>query len=489
MKKNILFSIITTSILWVSCSDFLESDLRSEHNYNNYFQTEADLVSFANGMFGGLITWTWDGGGLFFNNYWVLQDLASDNAYEAGPSLAMQDISNFTLDANNATLFFIWQQCYHVINSCNVLLKESENISNYSSAEVKNHLQGEAYFLRGMLYFELVRLFGDIPLQLFPTSSIQNTVQTRTPTEEVYQSIISDLKQAEQLLVKNPFPQRKQGMPTHLTASALLGKVYLTRGALMGNADDFVQSKIHLEKVLGQYPLEPEFEDIFKLENANSGEIIWAVNFSGTLGEGWSTAQFIVRLMPTTQSENGVRNGQGWERPTEMMYNSFATNDKRKPATFITEFEGEVFDGPYIRKYWDQEAEGGRQNGETDADFIYLRYADVLLMYAETLNEIYGAPTAQAYDAINQIRNRADIGDLTEGLNYEQFKQALLQERQWEFVMEGHRWYDLVRMNQLQQKVPKAKPSANVQNHHVLFPIPQTERYRNPRLTQNDGYY
>lgn len=487
MKKiTILLTVLLLAL--GSCKDFLEQDLRSELNYDNYFLSEKDLISFADGMFGGLITWTWTGGGLFFNNYWVLQDLASDNCYETGPSIDMLDLSQFTFDVNNATVYYIWVGCYEVINSTNVLLEESENIKNYSKPEIRNHLQGEAYFLRGMLYFDLVRLFGDVPLQLFSTKNAAETLIPRTPVAEVYESIISDLEKAEQLLAVNPFPDRVAGMPTTMTASALLAKVYLTRGALNNNAADFNLAKTCLEKVIGHYTLEPEFADIFKLSNANSGEILWAVNFSGTLGEGWTTNQFMVRLMPTTISANGVRNGQGWERPLEILYNSFAAGDKRKTATFITEFEGEVFDGPFIRKYWDQEAEGGRQNGESDADFIYLRYSDVLLMYAEVLNEINNGPTANAYDAINAIRNRAGLDDLSNGLDYQSFRNAVLQERQYEFVMEGHRWFDLVRMGKLMELVHLAKPTANIQSYHILFPIPQKERYLNPKLTQNEGY-
>lgn len=487
MKK---ISIVITALLLFlgSCKDFLEQDVRSVHNYNNYFQSENDLISFGNGMFGGLIIWTWEGGGLFFNNFWVLQDLASDNCYEKSSSVDMLDLSQFTFDANNAPVYFIWMGCYYVINSCNVLLKESENITNYSSVDVKNHLQGEAYFLRGMLYFELVKLFGGVPLQITPTTSVNETLKQRATVAEVYESIISDLENAENLLKVNPFKDRVQGMPTSLTASALLGKVYLTRGALNKDVNDFSKSKTYLEKVIGHYTLQPEYSDIFKLSNANAGEIIWSVNFSGTLGEGWTTNQFIVRLMPTTIAADGVKNGQGWERPTNSLYNSFSNTDKRKAATFITELEGEVFDGPYIKKYWDQAAEGGRQNGESDADFIYLRYSDVLLMYAETLNEINSGPTTEAYNAINAIRNRAGLDDLTAGLDYQAFKDSILQERQWEFVMEGQRWYDLVRMGKITEKVLAAKPTANIKSYHILFPIPQKERYLNPNLTQNTGY-
>jgi len=485
MKKVIILLVV---LLFAGCEGFLDEDIRSTHNYDNYFQSEDDLVRFSNGMFGGLIIWTWEQGGLFFNNYWVLQDLASDNCFETGPSVNMHDLSKFTFDPNNIVFDFIWQGCYFIINSANVLLEESENISDYSSPEVKNHLQGEAYFMRGMLYFELVKLFGDIPLQTFPTTTVESSQLGRSPVSEVYESIISDLEMAEELLEVNPYPDRVLGMPTPETIAALLGKVYLTRGALNSDPADFNAARSHLDRVVGQYDLEPEFSDIFKFKNANAGEILWAVNFSGTLGEGWTTNQFLVRLMPTTISDQGIRNGQGWERPAPHLYNSYYPGDKRKDATFITEFDGENFGEPFIQKYWDREAEPGKQNGESDADFIYLRYADVLLMYAEALNEINNGPDAAAYDAINQVRFRAGINDLSEGLDYQTFKDSLLMERRWEFVMEGHRWYDLVRFGKLQEAVLQAKPEANVKDHHILFPVPQKERYYNPLLTQNDGY-
>ena len=475
-------------IFLISCESFLEEDIRSEQNYDNYFQSENDLVSLANGMYGGLIAWDWNGGGLFFNNYWVLQDIASDNCYENGADLNMLDLSKFTFDANNAVFDHIWKACYLIINSSNVLLKEIENIEDYSSEAVKNHLTGEAYFIRGMLYFEMVKLYGDIPLQITAATEVESTKIERTPVADVYESIISDLKQAEILLIENPFPDRVEGMPTSLTASALLSKAYLQRGALNNDISDFENAKICLEKVIGNYTLEPNFADIFKLENANKGEIIWAVNFSGTLGEGWGTSQLLVRLMPTMESETGSKNGQGWERPTDALYNSFSDDDERKQGTFISNYDGEVFEGPYISKYWDEPVEGGRANGESDVDFIYIRYADVLLMYAEVLNEINSGPSTEAYNAINDVRNRANLTDLPSGLGYQAFKDAVLQERQWEFVMEGQRWYDLIRHGKLKEKVENAKEGITVNDWNVLFPIPQKERYYNSNLSQNTGY-
>jgi len=485
MRKIIILLVI---LAFAGCEGYLEEDIRSTHNYDNYFQSEDDLVRFSNGMFGGLIIWTWEQGGLFFNNYWLLQDLPSDNCFETGPSVDMHDLSKFTFDENNIVFDFVWQGCYFIINSANVLLTESEKMADYSSPEIKNHIQGEGYFMRGMLYFELVKLFGELPLQDFPTTKVDASQLERSPVADVYDRIITDLELAEELLEVNPFPDRKLGMPTPETVSALLAKVYLTRGALNNDQADFTKAKTYLDKVIGKYNLEPEFSDIFSFENNNAGEILWAVNFSGSLGEGWTTNQFLVRLMPTTISDQGIRNGQGWERPTPHLFDSYYPGDKRKDATFITEFDGEVFGEPYIQKYWDRVAEPGKQNGESDADFIYLRYSDVILMYAEALNEINNGPDAQAYDAINQIRARAGINDLTPGLNYQAFKDSLLLERRWEFVMEGHRWYDLVRFGKLKEAVLLAKPQANIMDHHILFPVPQKERYYNPALSQNYGY-
>ncbi len=486
MKK--IYLLIFTVLLLAGCQDYLDEDIRSERNYDNYFQSEDDLISIANGMFGGLIAWDWSGGGLFFNNYWVLQDLASDNCKEEGTGLYYMDLEKFTFDANNEVVDWIWAYTYAVINSANVLLKESEKFTDYSDETIKNHLRGEAYFIRGMLYFELVKLFGGVPLQIEAATEIASTKKEKSSAEDIYEIVISDLVKAEELLQTNPFANRVEGMPTSLTASALLGKVYLQKAALFNNSSDYEKAKLYLEKVIGKYALETNFADIFKIANANQGEIIWAVNFSGSLSEGWNTSQLLVRLMPTMESETGSKNGQGWERPTDTLYNSFSENDARKSATFITEYDGEVFDGPYISKYWDSEAEGGRPNGESDADFIYLRYADVLLMYAEVLNEINGGPNTDAYNAINEVRNRAKLDNLTASLGYQAFKDSLLQERQWEFVMEGQRWNDLIRFGKLKEQVEQAKPGVTVKDFNILFPLPQIEIYYNPNLKQNSGY-
>ena len=206
-------------------------------------------------------------------------------------------------------------------------------------------------------------------------------------------------------------------------------------------------------------------------------------------------------MLPPGLDKNGEgpENAHGWETPSTDLYDSFDPLDQRRAVTFITSFtytdgSTETFE-PHISKFWDQVAEPRGNN--TDSDVIYLRYADILLIYAEALNEVNNGPTVEAYNAINQVRKRARFNGNVEqnilpdliGLDYQSFKAALLDERRWEFVMEGSRYHDLVRHGKLIEKVESSgKPNATPKPYHDLLPIPQRERDLNKELTQNTGY-
>ena len=387
---------------------------------------------------------------------------------------------------------YYWQDVYKTINAANVVI---EKVPSIQMDELKkNHLVAEAHFIRAMMYFEAVKLFGSVPLLLEPTSNLDNAYASRTAEETVYETIIADLKLAEEHLSES-FRVGK-GRPEPQSATALLSKVYLTKG-------DYDLAAQYAKSIIesGKYFLWEDFADIFKISNMNKGEIIFAVNFSGTLSQGFKPNQYLVRLLPPGLDKNGEgpENAHGWEVPTEDLYNSFNPLDRRREVTFITSYtysDGttETFE-PHISKFWDREVEP--RGNTTDSDVIYLRYADVLLIYAEALNEANRGPTPEAYDAINMVRKRARFNGIIEqdilpdlaGLDYEGFRDAILDERRWEFVMEGQRWNDLVRMGKLVEKVESSgKPNTTPSKHHYKFPIPQRERDINTNLTQNDGY-
>jgi hypothetical protein len=179
--------------------------------------------------------------------------------------------------------------------------------------------------------------------------------------------------------------------------------------------------------------------------------------------------------------------------PTQDLINSFETGDHRKDVTFFDHYWNYVFE-PHIWKYWDQDAYKPSATTQSGADFMVMRYSEILLIYAEALNEANAGPTVEAYDAINQIRKRArnsvaDVLPDLAGLSQSDFRQAVLNERRHEFVSEGQRWYDLVRTRSLIENVKRAKgETSNPTAINYVFPIPQRELDNNRNLKQNEGY-
>lgn len=495
--KNFFGLVILLIMVMISSCDFLDEDPESLITSSNYYQTEEDAVAAVNALYDYLTVGTdylWDPGfgGIFFNDYWVFQDLLSDNCYETLSSPEYRNISEFRFTPDNQRFELYWQDLYKTINAANVVISKVPNID--FNEDHRFHLESEARFIRAMMYFELVKLFGEVPLKTTPTESADDAYLERSNVEGVYNLIITDLEFAE-LNLSSTY-RVGNGRPTPLAATALQGRVYLTKGDYSNAADKlFEVIDSH------QYDLWPDYADIFKIANMNSREIIFAVNFSGTLSEGFKPNQYHVRLLPSGLDVDGEgpENAHGWEQPTEDLYNSFNPLDRRRDVTFISSFtysEGTTVNfEPHIAKFWDQEAEPRGNN--TNSDVIYLRYADVLLMYAEALNEVNNGPTTEAYNAINEVRERARFNGIVEqnilldlsGLSYSEFRDAVLNERRLEFVMEGSRYNDLKRFGKLIEVVQSSgKNNVNPQDHHYLLPIPQRERDLNTKLTQNTGY-
>jgi hypothetical protein len=494
MKKSA--SIILLTLLGLSSCNFLDEDVKSAINTSTFYKTEGDAVAATNAIYDYLTVGT-EGifdrgfGGVFFNDYWVFNDILSDNCTETITSQEYRTLNDFGFNSENDRIELYWQDIYQTAYAASVVIDRVPLID--MDVMKRDHLVSEARFIRAMMYFEAVRFFGDVPLILHETLDLEDAYAPRSPKAEVYEAIIADLEWARDHLSSTY--RVGLGRATPMACTALLSKVYLEMGEYALSAE---QAEIVISS--NQHPLFADYEDIFELENANSGEIIFAVNYSGTLSEGFKPNQYHVRLLPPNLHKNGEgpENAFGWEIPTDDLYNSFDPQDRRRAATFITSFtysDGETvtFD-PHISKFWDQEDEPLGNN--TDMDVIYLRTADIMLVRAEALNEINNGPDAVAYEMINKVRKRARFNGTTDlailpdlsGLNYQQFKDAILEERRHELVMEGSRYHDLVRMGKLVERVEAAKPSATPQAFHVLLPIPQRERNLNPKLTQNNPY-
>ncbi len=499
--KKINHFIFTSALLFLfltSC-DFLEEIPESVINTNSFYKTESDAIAATNAIYDYMTVGTQgifdEGfGGIFFNDFWVLKDILSDNCKETITSAEYQDLSEFKFTPDNIRIELYWEDLYKTIFSANIVIDRVPLIE--MDAIKKNHLVSEAKFIRALMYFEAVRLYGEVPLLLYETSSIAEASVERSDVASIYAAIIEDLKYSADHLSRSY--RVGNGRPIPEACIALLSKVYLEMGEYQLAAKN---AKAVMDT--GAFFLWEDYGDIFKLDNMNSGEIIFAANFSGTQSQGFKPNQYHVRLLPPMIYENGRKEGPqnawGWEVPTDDLYNSYNILDRRRAVTFITSFtysDGSTINfDPHISKFWDQEKEP--EGNSTDADVIYLRYAEIFLIYAEALNEINNGPTDDAYIAINKIRNRARFNGIEvlpilpdlSGLNYQEFKDAVLLERRLEFVMEGHRYHDLVRMNKLVEKVNgSGKENTAVSATHNLLPIPQREINLNPNLIQNTGY-
>lgn len=352
----------------------------------------------------------------------------------------------------------------------------------------------------------MVKMWGDMPLRLKPSESVDELFGVeRTDQVAVLGTVIEDLQFAIDNLMDNY--RSGYGRADVLMANAVMAKAYLIKATRTHDAADYQAAADYAYEVIktGKYDLFPDFADNFVISKKHGIESVVSINYGGD--DLWKS-QFNVSLLPAEIRQNspggneGPSNANSWIVPTENLYKSFAEGDTRRDATIMKDFT--YSDGStlvfaesakypyYFCKFWDREAEPNGQN--SDQNYPYMRYSELLLIYAEALNEVHDGPTTEAYDAINKVRDRAfqDNGsgdhDL-KNLDYAGFRKAVLDERRWELALEGSRWFDLVRLStDFAGEVKRAKPAAYVAGKHKLFPIPQYERLLNKKITQNDGY-
>ena len=473
MKKYIPLILILLS----SCN-LLDQTSESSFTPDNFYKNADDAKAAVNAVYDPLNT-----ANLYNQAMWVLQDQATDDAeWGGGRSTANQaknDLDKYTFTPATSTFQSVWNAAYQGINRANAVQDRVPAIPMDSA--LKSRLLAEARFMRGFYYFTLVRLFGSVPLILKETTSLDNLAIAKSNEEEVFQQIIADLTAAESVLPLT-YTGADAGRATQGAAKAFLAKVYLTRRNWTAAA---TKSKEVID--LGIYNLWDNFTDVFTLANKNGKEAIFEVQaVGGGLGEG-SFMQGYMR--PNFDRVNGIA-GFGDDPVTANLYNTYNPLDKRRDvtiklysATTTPAAPASITFPAYVRKYLDPSATA---NGEGSNNFPIIRYADVLLMYAEALNE-QAAGNPAAYDAINRIRRRAGLEDLT-NLTQDQFRDSVLLERRLELAFEGHRWYDLVRTKRLISAMKAQNPGITVEEKHYLYPIPQTEIDVNVNLIQNPLY-
>ena len=487
--KLLLLLIAGSAIVLSSCNKLSENP-KSVIVSSQFYQTSSDATAAVNAVYGTLNSDPAGDFPLYGRQLNLLVENASDNQLYS-PSNTNPDVRALgteTYISSNSRVQKVWQQLYYGINRANIAIDNVPAIS--MDTVLRDRLVRESKFIRALLYFNLVRLYGDVPLVLHNPSStdISSLLTTRTPADSVYSQIIADLKDATNL--PKTYDATDIGRATGGAAQTLLAKVYLTR-------QDWTDALTRLNIVINGgygYSLFPNYYDAFQKATKNGQEHIFSVQFATNLGEANSTQYLSESFLSFNTGTFPI------DIPVDSsLYKLFSANDTRRAVTFYTSVynaatgQTVVYNNaytPYFNKFVDYSLSPLTSQSLSGVNYPVLRYADVLLMQAEALNEVNGSPTAAAYAAINQVRTRAGIANLTAGLDQADFRDSVFLERRKEFIQEGHRWFDLVRQGGtvLVDALHKVAAKSAASSTNTLFPIPLVEIQENPKLKQNPGY-
>jgi hypothetical protein len=517
--KNFKFKHISTLALGISfmlggsgCTDFLKeqdpSNLTPDSFYTIPDHAEAALAAAYSGLrFYG------DGAGIFSSNWQLLEAVTGTATTETAQNSDLNNLYSLSYDGNTQHVVNWWNGLYRLIANANLVLEKVPNINPMPEAQ-RTKILSEARFLRALAYFHIVRLWGDAPLITSPqTASSEDFFPSRAPQEEIYNLIIEDLKFAEEGGLNWMDPS---GRVNKAAVKGFLAKVYLTMAGypLQKGATHYQLAADKAKEVIDYANANPNQIDLFQTYKEvhnetlkNRVEHLFQIQYN-TVVAGNPMGNYFPNFKPVTYSGPG---GTGSTVPTRSFYNSFEEGDKRTVdqegwfyTTYFTNGNGERFDlgAPYVFKHFNQIANGSPGAAGTRNDNLnvpLLRFAEVLLIYAEAQNEVAG-PGQDAYNALKRIRDRATLETPALGtFSKESFREAVWRERWYEFCYEGITWYDMVRLRKVFNEQTKGfdnfvghvnlNTNVALQEKHLLFPLGIQEMLNNPNLSpQNPGY-
>lgn len=533
LLKKISF-FLTGSFLLLSfsaCKKALEEKPYSFLSPENFYQNESDAKTAINGVYNALYSWD-----LYLQPMWNLTVLDDDHVSGADWFLGTSGAGNpqgyWGVDGP-------WTGCYSVIARANTVLENVEKINVNIDSVVKKRILGEAHFLRGWAYFQLVQLYGGVPVRLKSLSVDPSANVPRSSVQEVYQVIIEEFKQAETMLL--PVGHAKAGEAGRATrglAKGFLAKTYLTMasGAVSGTINvrggqdngtytytknivaglEGLDSKKYFElardKAMelitsAEYSLFTSWKDLWSKAGRNKQEHMWelqsqagtsfvnnlSIYFSAlsTFGRGavWFTNNHYsdyedadIRVL------DGVSHNYTTNTGTRYFYPSWQESLYKVVGGLTYNNNGTTDNRAYVIKYADV---ADQTVANSDAFFPLMRYSEVLLIYAEAANEANGSPTTEAYTYLNAVRSRAKATPAPAGMTLEQFRSFVVAERAREFVFEGIRRFDLMRwgiylqvMNKIntgQNNISKVRSQRN-----LLLPVPLSELNSNQAITANN---
>lgn len=480
MKLKIyVLALWSLALLLSSCQkDFVDLTPPAILPVQNFYKTELDIKTAVTGTYGLLR--------INYGAYYLFNEMPSDNAQTYVESEAGIGIfDKLTWQASTAEFASTWIDHYNTIAQCNTVLEKIGSVT-FGNNAIKDQYIAEVKFIRALMYFNLVRYFGNVPLVLkVVTTEAEAYSYKRTPVVEVFAQIEKDLKDAEVVLpVVYPLSGALNpdlGRATKGAAKAFLGKVYLQQ-------KKYNDAEIKLKEVVamspGTYDLLNNYADVFSTANEFNKEVVFTVQFSRLVPGAGEGSTFPVDFLPQTMPNPPIKGGtaSSYNIGTSDLYNTFEAGDIRKDLIGV--YNNGAVNYYYTKKFQDREAPS-RAEGENN--WIVIRYADVLLMLAEALNE-QNQPGLALLE-VQKVRTRANL--ITNLLLDQTATRALIKkERRVELCYEGHRWPDLIRWDDYVTVMTNFKTTYNVSSMNIdaskkLFPIPSREIALNPNLGGN----
>lgn len=513
ISKNTIKVFLSVGILLGSgCSNFLDeaapSNLTPESFYTIPDHAEAAIASvYDNTRFIG------DGAGIFSSNWQMLEAPTGTSATETAQNSDLNNLYSLTYDGNTQHVINWWNGLYRVIAQANLVLEKVPAITPMNEAQ-KTKILGEARFLRAWAYFYAVRLWGDVPIVTKPqTVTSEDFSPARSSQEAVYKLIVDDLTAAE---AAGLAWMDVSGRVSLAAVKSQLARVYLTMAGQPLNkgathyklaADKANEVITYANSNPGTINLFPTYMDVHRESLKNRIEHISMLQYN-VLVSGNPMGNMLPNFKPVTVAGPG---GTGSTVPTPDFYKSYQPGDLRAKnqegyfyTSYFTNGNGAAFElgAPYIFKHFNITAfgaPGSPGTGRNNLNVPLIRYADVLLMYAEAQNEV-GGPNMAAYDAFKRIRDRAQLITPAFGTyNQAAFREAVWRERWYELCYEGITWFDMVRLRKVYNEttngfdnfVGHINKSSNqaLKAKHLLFPLGVQEMKNNPNLKpQNPDY-
>ena len=482
MKIKIIFFALVVSLLSTRCS--LDEKIYDTAMTDTFVQGESDIRFVLNGVYSFFPAYNSYKSNLTYQILFGADDFTSTSA-------TYRLFLERTISSSNGYFTSPWSSYYLTINNANSLMESMDKMENISES-YKNRIMGELYFLRAFSYFNMVRLYGGVPIHTSSINGGSNFYPVQNTIDEVYTQVLDDFKKAsESCLANSKMPAGEFGHATKGAAQSMLSLAYLTYGNYFDlqsqpqEASKYYQlAENYADSVIlsNEYSLLPNYADLWdvtKEKNAYA-EVIFAIQHTrdATAASASSRgSELAYYTQPSTRYNicGNVTNkaGAGTARIQPWFYDVCSTGDYikdyRTEVSFITRFKDAASNNeritypevrkaseateqyPYLDKYKDP---NGLQARNNENDFFIIRLSEVYLIKAEAENELNG-PTADAYNAFNKLRERArkangtartTPANLAAGLSKEDFRMKIFDERGLELVGEGHRWFDSVRM-------------------------------------------